>query len=475
MEAISLYLLRVSVALTAFYLAYQLLFRKGKHFRFNRIYLGSSMVISYLIPLITIRKEAPVLIPDRTLLPANETISTAGNSIQAIPWELIAAIIFTAVLLGFAVKLAAGHLRAWYIIKRTEKYVMEEIRFRVSKEDIHPFSYFNLIVIPAGILKNPDLPIILQHEWIHVKEKHTIDVCVAELLLLFQWFNPFAWLMRNAVKNNLEYLTDDRIIQHADSRHYQLAMVTLAGKRGVPPFLNALNGSQLKKRIIMMKSKRKTKRQLIRKLLVLPLLTLLVLTLSNKEFRAQPALQGTKTITGKVTGKETGKPIPTAAVVIKGKPVGTITDAEGNYIINLDTADSVLVVSFPGYEKQEIKLDNRTRIDVILQQKPGTTHLTVNEAGNQPQREKPDVQKKEATKQPTENQIIIRNKEGAQDTIHPLFIIDGVKMKKGTTSKVMPPADQIESIEVLKKEISTSKYGPDAKEGVVIVTTKKKK
>jgi len=129
-----------------------------------------------------------------------------------------------------------------------------------------------------------------------VKEKHTLDILFTELLFLLQWFNPFAWLIKGAVKNNLEYKTDDEIVKTNDPQTYQLAMVTLADKKGVAPFLTALNGSQLKSRIIMMKKKAENKFAPLKQMVLLPLLAVLVMGLSNREVKTEIIQQQNETV-----------------------------------------------------------------------------------------------------------------------------------------------------------------------------------
>jgi hypothetical protein len=87
-------------------------------------------------------------------------------------------------------------------------------RVHVTEKDVHPFSFFNKIVISRKTLNCPNLRMIIDHESIHVKEKHTLDILLTEVLFILQWFNPFVWLIKDAVKNNLEYKTDDKIIKH---------------------------------------------------------------------------------------------------------------------------------------------------------------------------------------------------------------------------------------------------------------------
>lgn len=500
------YLLRVSIALAAFYLAHLLLFQKKKYFRFNRIYLAGSMLISYFIPLVTFRVDAsPVpAYPDIQVQQVQSQPEPVFHFLwETVSWEQLVAVLVLSGSFIFLIRLTAGHLRALVLIRRARKESLNGVSCLISDEDIHPFTYFRQIILPSDTLESPYLNMILQHEQIHVEEQHTIDVCIAEFLFLFQWFNPFAWLIKDAVKNNLEFLADDGVIRHADRQSYQLAMVTLAGKSGVPPFLTALNGSQLKNRIIMMKTKHKSN-GLVRKFLLLPLLTLLVITLSNREFRAEANSPETKTVSGKVTSKETGKPIATVAVLVAGKPVGTITDQEGNYVIKLEDQEATLVYKFPGYQAKEVAVGAQSRVDVQLEKTPGTTHIEVAGYGAKPKITHQDSVKVKVNIRDsarvnvgiTESYIILRDTmtKGHQDsvrvkvmdspvivrhtdtkdTINPLFVIDGVKMRKGMTTKLMPPAENIESVSVLKDESSTILYGKEGKNGVIIITTKKK-
>lgn len=247
-----------------------------------------------------------------------------------------------------------------------------------------------------------------------------------------------------------------------------------------------------------MKTKHKNN-GMVRKFLLLPLLTLLVITLSNREFRAEAYSPETKTISGRVTSKETGKPIAMVAVLVEGKQVGTITDREGNYLIKLEDHDATLVYQLPGYQVEEVAVGTQSRIDVQLNKAPGTTHVEVVGYGAKPKvihqdsvkvktdvrvvvdnRVKTKVEIRELPKDSVNVKVDIRQSpviitHTGKDTINPLLIIDGVRMKKGMTNKLMPPAESIESISVLKDESGTSIYGKEGENGVIIITTKKKK
>jgi len=290
MGAFLIYIGKSAIAAGAFYLVYLALFQHQKQFVFNRIYLPVSLALSFLIPLITFTSV--------NYISTNQTINT--NSFAYLPeaientqpefiyqWYHYLFGIYILGTIGFLFHLLLGHLKAFAIIRWSRLKELFGAQVNLTPKDVHPFSFFNKIVLSEKTLDNPNLEVIVNHEMIHVKEKHTHDILFAEILFLLQWFNPFAWLIKDAIRNNLEYKTDHQITKNNNAEAYQLAMVGLVHKKGVAPFLTALNGSQLKNRIIMMKKKTENKYALVKQLVVLPLLAILVMSLSNKEVRTE--------------------------------------------------------------------------------------------------------------------------------------------------------------------------------------------
>ncbi|KJF44455.1 carboxypeptidase-like regulatory domain-containing protein [Draconibacterium sediminis] len=290
MEDFILYIGKAALALGAFYLAYLALFQHQKHFLFNRIYLPVSFLVSFLIPLITFTKvnyikPLPVAVSESfAYLPEAAVVNEPQFTFE---WYHYLLGIYALGIIVFLLNLLVGHLKAIHIIRFSRLKELFGAQVNLTIKDVHPFSFFSRIVLSEKTLKNPNLKMIVDHEMIHVRERHTLDILFAELLFLFQWFNPFAWLTRDAMRNNLEYLTDHQVAQNHNAEAYQLAMVGLAHKKGVAPFLTALNGSQLKNRIIMMKKKTENRYSLLKQLVVLPLLAILIMGLSNKEIRTE--------------------------------------------------------------------------------------------------------------------------------------------------------------------------------------------
>jgi TonB-dependent SusC/RagA subfamily outer membrane receptor len=290
MEDFILYIGNAALALGAFFLAYLALFQHQKQFLFNRIYLPVSFLVSFLIPLITFTRVnyiQPIPVAASESFAFLPEAALAGEPQFTFEWYHYLLAIYALGIIVFLLNLLIGHLKAIKIIRFSRLQELFGAQVNLTGKDVHPFSFFSRIVLSEKTLKNPDLKMIVDHEMVHVRERHTLDILFAELLFLFQWFNPFAWLTRDAMRNNLEYLTDHQVAQNHNAEAYQLAMVGLAHKKGVAPFLTALNGSQLKNRIIMMKKKTENRYSLLKQLVVLPLLAVLIMGLSNKEVRTE--------------------------------------------------------------------------------------------------------------------------------------------------------------------------------------------
>ncbi|WP_116107307.1 M56 family metallopeptidase [Lewinella sp. IMCC34191] len=148
-------------------------------------------------------------------------------------------------------------------------------------EDHAPFSFWDRVFLnPAGY-DAQTYDRIIEHERVHVRQRHSIDLVLAELLIVVQWFNPFAWLYRRAVENNLEYLTDAEVLRRGDDPvGYQLSLLRVAVPHHARGLVTNYNQHFLEKRITMMQSKRSSNRATW-KYLALPLLLLLSLASLN--------------------------------------------------------------------------------------------------------------------------------------------------------------------------------------------------
>ncbi len=200
-------------------------------------------------------------------------------------------------------------------------------------------------------------------------------------------------------------------------------------------------------------------------------------------------------VTGRVTDQETNEGIPGVNVLVKGTSKGTITDFEGKFSLAVPNGTDTLIFSYIGYSLQEVPIENRSVVDVILtpdiqslseivvvgygtQKKESVTGAISTISSDDIERVKAGatVSSNLAGKLPGVSFRMPDGRPGAAATVqirnmgNPLFVIDGIQQDERQFNNLAPT--DIESITVLK-DGSAAIYGVQAANGVVLVTTKK--
>jgi hypothetical protein len=163
--------------------------------------------------------------------------------------------------------------------------VIKDGRFRIVEVSGNraPCSFGNTIFINPENYDWETYNQILIHEKIHVSGRHTLDILLAEIALIIQWFNPFAWLYRREVENNLEFLTDASVLLHQEVERsaYQLSLLRVSAPQLSFSLTNNYNQSLLKRRIVMMNSKRSSLHTIWKYFFLIPIFTVLVCALNK--------------------------------------------------------------------------------------------------------------------------------------------------------------------------------------------------
>jgi bla regulator protein blaR1 len=440
MENYLIYIGKSALAAGAFYLVFLALFQNRKQFVFNRIYLPVSLAISFLIPLITFTtinyiEPLPPVANSYSFIP--ETIEPVETTYPQfnLEWYHYLIGIYILGIAFFLFSLCHGYFKALQIIRKSRTHELFNTSVNITELDVHPFSFFNKIVLSEETLTHSNLKIIVAHEKIHVNEKHTLDILFTEILFILQWFNPFAWLIKDAVKNNLEYKVDAQIAKTTDVKNYQLAMVALADKKGVAPFLTALNGSQLRSRIIMMKRPAANKYATLKKLAVLPLLAILVMGLANKEVR-------TEVLHSQIDQTHLHSPAQEE------------TTTSGKIIQENDESQSGETIS--NKERQNESGSESNNNDKI-------------QSGNENEALIPPEGEYLNQVTDTGHSEKLESKFNPYNPYNKLYVIDGMEYKDNINDL---DANDIERISVLKGASATIFYGERGKNGVVLITTK---
>ena len=176
---------------------------------------------------------------------------------------------------------------------RKRGVVTKKGRYTIVEHDDcdQSFSFGRVIYIHKSADQKLDRNHIIRHEMIHARQLHTIDIIISEIMTIVLWFNPFAWMYKKAVRDNLEYLTDRQMLDEgADTKAYQLSLVritvphTMSQLRqptAAVALANNYNHSTLKQRIIMMNKKYSSYTKVWRHLLIVPFLGLTMSFFNN--------------------------------------------------------------------------------------------------------------------------------------------------------------------------------------------------
>jgi TonB-linked SusC/RagA family outer membrane protein len=209
----------------------------------------------------------------------------------------------------------------------------------------------------------------------------------------------------------------------------------------------------------------------------------------------------TQQITGTITSSEDGLPVPGANIIVKGTTVGTVTDIDGQYVLAAPANATILEYSFVGLKTQEVSIDGRSVIDVILEPDQfnldevivsgvasGTPRkkmsVSVAKVSEKQLKEAPATSAASALQgkvagvtvvQATGNpgsaaSIRLRGATAIRGSSAPLIIVDGVQIE-GTLADIN--VDDIASMEVVKGAAASALYGSKAGNGVVVISTKR--
>lgn len=379
METLFAFLLRASAGIVLFYMVYLLFLRNETFYSANRWFLILALVSSVIIPLFPLRYEVFIEPENNTTVfqALSETIKnikpiqpeSAGAAKNFNRENILLAVYLTGAVI-FLIRLIFQSLILVRLILKYRTQSLEGIRIVENEKYGLPFSFFNFVFINPKFHTQANLPEILAHEKVHIREKHWFDLLFTELLTVIFWFNPFIWLFEHAIKQNHEYLADRGVLAqgHSVAKYQALLINQLMGMQivGITNNLNfALNTNRFK-----MMTKKKTSRILgVKFVWALPAVALLLFAFAEPEYKVKPmetmnpvtdVQKGEKEfiIKGKVVREDNGKPLAGASVILKGTTIGTVTDPDGKFTLTHPKPEvekdgflsSELVISYVGFE-----------------------------------------------------------------------------------------------------------------------------
>lgn len=290
MEPLISYLLKSSGVLLLFLGCYQLLLRRETLFHSNRWFLLIGIGTALFLPFAYYTKIT-YLSGNMPVVGAEGLSNTTAFSPSGFTWT--SALLYGYLLgtLFFALKLFL-ELRAVFKSIKNGKAKATDGHVHVrTTEDIRPFSFFKFILYNPKNHTPDDLELILAHEQVHAGQWHSMDILLMEIMLLIQWFNPIAWLYRQAIKENLEFLADtENTALRNHKKQYQYLLLRQSVDTRHLSIINPFFNSLIKKRIVMINQIPSQKVNAIKTLIIVPLLALFFVSFNGKtEYRIEHA------------------------------------------------------------------------------------------------------------------------------------------------------------------------------------------
>lgn len=433
------YFIKVILCSGILYLYYLLALRNKKFHRYNRFYLLSAVVFSFLIPLLNVdvfihndnERIGKLLALLYANQPAERVVLT--DTAQSISWETV---VYVTVAFASVFLLAIAFLRIVKIMRLKKHYRVEridDVDFMNTSLQEAPFSFFRNLFWRRDISLEEEAGIqIMRHEMAHIRQKHSWDRLFLQTVKAVCWFNPVYYFMEKELILIHEYMADEEAIASKDGRAFAAMLLRsqISSFSYTPG--QAIFYSSIKKRLKMLTQNQKTKFSYARRLMVLPLLGCVVLLFAFRANHTETA--------------ETIKMLETQVALQAAQSADTLPLVRGQAVVlrNSNTSDSASQL------KGKVSGITVITADTVMVTEDGRPFATVQGKG------------------PLKI-VSTKSTEGK-----PLILIDGQPLPEDAAMNkaIKNPAD-IESINIIKDAAATVKYGDRGKYGVVEITTKK--
>ena len=202
------YILKLSVSFSIVCLFYQLVLKRLTFYNWNRFYLLGYTFLCFFIPLIDISGVAQSsnmtvyktieLIPSIMPVSAISSYVVADVNGTARPATDLLFVLFLTGVMIMVIRFAIQLLSLRRLIRKAALISDEKVKLYQVNSRIIPFAFGRSVFINRYLHETKDIEEIIRHEFVHIRQKHSIDIIWAELLCVFNWYNPFVWWLRNS-------------------------------------------------------------------------------------------------------------------------------------------------------------------------------------------------------------------------------------------------------------------------------------
>jgi len=269
------------ISLMLLYGIYWMFLRNDTFFVVNRAFLVISAMFSLVFPALQFNWLFPTEATS-TYYAALDMVTINATRIENTFTQnlTLMQILMVVYLTGAAIFTVRFVIQITQLLLMVRKYGIsqhEGLRIVFIDSNYSPFSFFNLIFINRKQINLENIKEIITHEQVHIRQNHSVDLILIELMTILQWFNPFVWFYRVSLKSIHEFLADEGVLLKGyNPVDYQKLLIGQYMGIQVNDLTNNFNHSLLKKRIVMMTKSKSNFAAQLKVLLVTPVAFLLV-------------------------------------------------------------------------------------------------------------------------------------------------------------------------------------------------------
>ncbi len=277
MGAVFSYSLYSGIILLVMYLCYKWVMAGENQHRFNRVALWCIYTVA--LAALPVMGLISSLTADSQPMTAAVDVEGIMVTFDASDVEIYTRPLYLAVLISaYMIGAIAVTLHTVWVGVRLNRVISSGVKSEfgdytlvlIDDKSIAPFSWYRYIVMSRDDWDESG-EIIATHEMQHLRLSHWLDLVFAQVVVILQWYNPAAWLMREEFKTVHEYQADSAVLEAGvDARCYQMLLIKKAVGARFPSLANSLNHSKLKKRITMMYNSKASRLRRLRGFALVP-------------------------------------------------------------------------------------------------------------------------------------------------------------------------------------------------------------
>ena len=276
------YFLKFSAIIVLFYVFYKLFLERETFFHSIRGYFLVGIFLAFTLPLVII-PEYIYIDPVFTSQVPQTAIDSQSQSVNSFDPMTIIFSLYGLGVLFFALRFILQLSSLTRFIFQLPKKRKGSFVYITTNKVNTPFSFFHYIIYPKKGYDKLELNQILDHEKVHAKEFHSIDILFTQLMIVFNWFNPIAWLYYKEIQKNLEFIADQGAQnENTPKDAYQYLLLKTVSPNYSMALTSNFYNSLIKKRINMLHKNKSTKMMYAKFIFIIPILVAFVMTFNTK-------------------------------------------------------------------------------------------------------------------------------------------------------------------------------------------------